>query len=87
MSAEIARQFLEQRPELERVEFLYVDINGVPRGKWANTDALLKAFKGDLRLPRSSYVLDIWGDTCLLYTSDAADDTQCVEMWGVGVGL
>ena len=63
MSAEIARQFLEQHPDVERVEFLYVDINGVPRGKWANTEALIKAFKGDLRLPRSSYVLDIWGDT------------------------
>lgn len=63
MSVDIARRFLEQYPKIERVEFLYVDINGVARGKWANADALVKAFKGEMRLPRSSYVLDIWGNT------------------------
>jgi glutamine synthetase len=63
MPAEIARQFLNQHPDIQRVEFLFVDVNGVPRGKWANANALIKAFEGDFRLPRSSYVLDIWGDT------------------------
>ena len=63
MSAEMARQFLNQHPDIQRVEFLFVDVNGVPRGKWTNANALIKAFEGDFRLPRSSYVLDIWGDT------------------------
>ena len=63
MSAETARQFLKEHPDIGRVEFLYVDVNGVPRGKWANAESLIKAFDGGLRLPRSSYVLDIWGDT------------------------
>ena len=63
MSADTAHQFLEEHPDIARVEFLYVDVNGVPRGKWANAESLIKAFDGGLRLPRSSYVLDIWGDT------------------------
>ncbi len=63
MPAKIVNQFLKDHSDISRVEFLYVDVNGVPRGKWANVDALAKAFDGELRLPRSSYVLDIWGDT------------------------
>jgi len=63
MTAAIAKAFLKAHPEVERVEFLYVDINGVPRGKWAKPEALPKAFAGEMRLPRSSYILDIWGDT------------------------
>lgn len=63
MSKSIAKEFLDTHPDIERIEFVYVDVNGVPRGKWAGPDALLKAFDGGMRLPRSSYVLDIWGDT------------------------
>ncbi len=63
MSKSIAKDFLDAHPDIERVEFVYVDVNGVPRGKWTRPDALLKAFDGGMRLPRSSYVLDIWGDT------------------------
>ena len=63
MSKTIASEFLEAHPDIESVEFVYVDVNGVPRGKLARPDALLKAFDGGMRLPRSSYVLDIWGDT------------------------
>ena len=83
MPAEIARQFLKDHPEIDRVEFLYVDVNGVPRGKWANAKSLIKAFDGELRLPRSSYVLDIWGDTAegtglLMQTGD--QDGLCVPV-------
>jgi len=63
MSNSIGGDFLEAHPEVERIEFLYVDVNGVPRGKWSRPDSLQKAFDGSMRLPRSSYILDIWGDT------------------------
>ena len=29
----IAKKFLELHPDLEKVEFIYVDFNGIPRGK------------------------------------------------------
>lgn len=62
-SEEFARAFLEKHPQVELIELIFVDINGVARGKWAKPETLVKAFGGDLRLPRSSYVSDIWGDT------------------------
>ena len=58
----IATQFLNENPELEKIEFVYVDFNGIPRGKYASPKTLIKAFDGGLRMPISSYVLDVWGD-------------------------
>ena len=58
----IATKFLNENPELEKIEFIYVDFNGIPRGKYASPKTLVKAFDGGLRMPISSYVLDIWGD-------------------------
>ena len=48
-------------PDLEAVEFLMVDPNGVMRGKWAPADALKKAFKEGVNFPMSLHGLDIWG--------------------------
>ena len=70
----IAKKFLGLHPELEKIEFIYVDFNGIPRGKNASPKTLIKAFDGGLRMPISSFVLDIWGDnpkgTGLIMTGD-----------------
>jgi len=58
----IAKEFLNNHPNLEKIEFIYVDFNGIPRGKYASPKSLVKAFDGGLRMPISSYVLDVWGD-------------------------
>ena len=58
----IAKKFLDLHPELEKIEFIYVDFNGIPRGKNASPKTLIKAFDGGLRMPISSFVLNIWGD-------------------------
>ncbi len=58
----IATEFLDLHSDLEKIEFIYVDFNGIPRGKHASPQTLLKAFNGGLRMPISSYVLDVWGD-------------------------
>jgi glutamine synthetase len=58
----IAKKFLAANPSVEKVEFIYIDINGIPRGKWASPNTLIKAFNGGLKMPISSLVLDIWGD-------------------------
>lgn len=47
--------------DCELVEAFIIDVNGVPRGKWlqrGRADALLT---GGVTMPRSSYLLDIWG--------------------------
>ena len=56
----IAEEFLKNNPDLEKIEFIYVDFNGIPRGKYASPKTLIKAFDGGLKMPISSYVLDVW---------------------------
>ena len=55
------RSFIEKHPDLEAVEFLLVDPNGVMRGKWAPADALKKAFQEGVNFPMSLHGLDVWG--------------------------
>ncbi len=59
---EWAQPFFESNPEVEVVESFVVDINGQFRGKWVPMNSADKALKGQLRLPRSSFALDIWGN-------------------------
>ena len=46
-----------------------------------NLDTLLE--EGETLLPAMTWTGKLkWGRTCLLYTSDAADDMQCVDLGG-----
>ncbi|MBX3576490.1 MAG: glutamine synthetase [Rhizobiaceae bacterium] len=53
--------FVSRHPDVEAVEFLMVDPNGVLRGKWAPGDALKKAFQEGVNFPMSLHGLDVWG--------------------------
>ncbi|QDZ01661.1 glutamine synthetase [Nitratireductor mangrovi] len=55
------KSFVEKHPDLEAVEFLLVDPNGVMRGKWAPGDALKKAYHEGVNFPMSLHGLDVWG--------------------------
>lgn len=55
------KAFIAENPDIQAVEFLIVDPNGVMRGKWAPADALEKAFKEGVNFPMSIHGLDIWG--------------------------
>lgn len=61
MTENLGTAFLQQHPEIQRVEIVYVDMNGVPRGKWASPTTLAKLYNGGFKLPLSSYLLNIWG--------------------------
>ncbi|MAZ82083.1 MAG: glutamine synthetase [Hoeflea sp.] len=56
-----AEKFLADHPDLESVDFLIADINGVLRGKWGPAEAISKVFKPGINLPLSIFGLDIWG--------------------------
>lgn len=58
---EILRRFIADNQDIERVELLFPDMNGVFRGKWVPLEGLEKVANGGVRLPISSYGLDIWG--------------------------
>ena len=81
--SKVATNFLELHPDIDKVEFIYVDINGIPRGKNTSPKTLIKAFNGSLRMPISSYALDIWGDnpkgTGLVMSGDSDGICRPVE--------
>ena len=55
------KAFIAEHPDIEAVEFLLVDPNGVMRGKWAPGDSLEKAFQEGVNFPMSLHGLDVWG--------------------------
>lgn len=58
-----ARAFLEQHPDIETVDLLISDMNGVLRGKRIPRDNLRKAYRHGINLPASIFALDINGNT------------------------
>lgn len=58
-----AKLFLEQHPELQFVDLLIADMNGIVRGKRVARSALLKVYERGVALPASLYGLDILGET------------------------
>ncbi|GAB3285488.1 glutamine synthetase family protein [Parahaliea aestuarii] len=53
--------FLRAHPEINTIEALLPDLNGVMRGKWVPRHKLGKIFEGELKLPKTALSLDIWG--------------------------
>ena len=54
--------FIKAHPKLDRIELLFPDMNGVMRGKWLPGDAARKLLGDGIRLPMSTYALDIFGE-------------------------
>ncbi len=57
-----ADRFLDANPDIDRLELIFPDLNGVLRGKWLPRSSIGKLSAGTVRLPRSTYCLDIFGD-------------------------
>ncbi|CTQ52533.1 Gamma-glutamylputrescine synthetase PuuA [Roseibium album] len=53
--------FLEAHPDLDTLEVVLPDTNGVLRGKWLPGNALPKVFEQGVAFPYSLYGLDVWG--------------------------
>ncbi len=43
------------------IEAFIIDVNGVPRGKWLQRDKAKSLLGSGIAIPRSAYLLDIWG--------------------------
>ena len=54
-------RFLAAHPNVEAVEYLITDSNGVLRGKWGPVESLKKAFTTGVNFPVSMFGLDVWG--------------------------
>ncbi|WP_416140154.1 glutamine synthetase family protein [Halomonas sp. HK25] len=57
------RAFLDAHPEINSVDLLISDLNGVMRGKRIPRDSLTKAYTSGIALPASVFALDINGHT------------------------
>ncbi len=55
------QRFLAENPDINAVELMLLDPNGVMRGKWAPVSALEKAFTDGVNFPLSLHGCDIWG--------------------------
>lgn len=74
-----ARQFLADNPDIEVVEVLLIDLNGVHRGKWIPRHKLESVFEGGLRLALTGVTPDIWGrDVPELCSTTGDGDGICV---------
>ena len=58
-----ADSFLLAHPELQFVDLLIPDINGIVRGKRVDPSALAKVFERGVAMPASIFALNIQGTT------------------------
>ena len=76
---EIARSFLVDNPDIEVIEALLIDLNGVHRGKWLPRHKLDSVFAGGLRMALTGVTPDIWGrDVPALCAKTGDGDGICV---------
>lgn len=72
-----ARDFLERHPEIEAVDIVLIDANGVGRGKIIRRHELVPVFEGGRHMPISILGLDITGEdvheTGLIWDSGDGD--------------
>lgn len=58
-----ARDFLTRHPDIDSIDLLLSDLNGIQRGKRIPRDNLTKAYLNGINLPGSVFALDIAGNT------------------------
>ena len=58
-----ANSFLKEHPEIQYVDLLIADMNGIVRGKRVERASLHKVYENGIKLPASLFALDINGST------------------------
>lgn len=81
--AKEALKFFQKNPDIEILEAFIIDASGLPRGKWLPRQTASKIFKSGLRLPKSAFAVDIWGQDVLgagLVTETGDTDGLCLPV-------
>jgi len=65
LTLEMAQAALAANPQVEEIDLLACDMNGILRGKRVPADSLDKAFSEGMKFPRSILCMDIWGKDVL----------------------
>jgi glutamine synthetase len=77
--------FLNEHPDTEYIDGLFVDLSGIIRGKRYLRDDIEKLFQGGLQIPYTVYCLDVTGDCqdpCGLGVSDGDPDGTALPIEG-----
>ena len=61
MAEDILSAFLQENPDIQDVDAFIIDVNGVARGKRMPVSSAKKIFQSGVRMPRSAFAVDIWG--------------------------
>jgi glutamine synthetase len=61
LSQQELEAFFQQHPDIETVEVLLTDLNGVLRGKWLPAENLRRVIDGNFKMPLTAVTPDIWG--------------------------
>ena len=72
--------FLESHPDLEILELLVPDMNGIIRGKRLDVSEAETLFSKGVNFPAATHLLDSSGNVCLLYTSPSPRDATLSRM-------
>lgn len=84
---EMVARFCAEHPDLDTLEVILPDTNGVLRGKWLPGSGLPKVFKNGVALPFSLFGLDVWGrevEETGLHIETGDQDGVC---WPIGETL
>lgn len=74
-------RFLEDHPEIETIEVVLTDLNGIYRGKWLPAQSASKILDGTLKIPLTAVTPDVWGrDVPVLCTETGDSDGLCVPV-------
>lgn len=85
-----AVRFLAENPDIQFVELLLPDTNGVFRGKWIPAASLPRIYEDGIAMAKSSYSVDIWGQDVMDSGLDASagdPDGLCMPVPGTLHGV
>jgi len=54
-------KFLQENPQVEMIEMVLSDLNGIYRGKWVPVSGAKKVLEGKFKIPLTAVSPDIWG--------------------------
>ncbi len=80
-----AERFLEQHPEIEAIDIVLTDLNGIGRGKIIRRHELLSLFRSGRGMPASLFAQDVSGhdvDAALSTIDDDGGDSKCWPVAG-----
>ena len=75
--------FMHENPDIDTIEVLVTDLNGILRGKWLPRKHLQRVLEGNFKMPLSAVTADIWGrDVASLCAQTGDGDGICRPVAG-----